>query len=284
VELPFPLIDVHTHLMPERLQRAVRDYFVAHGWPPQYDGSTEELVQKLLDAHVSRFVFMPYAHRADMSRSLNHWAANVQGIFAPHAIGFATFHPDDGAALPELAEEAFGHLQLKGAKLHPYVGKFDMDDPRLDPVYARAIEHRAIILIHAGRQPEPNEFVGARAFGRLMRRFPHLRVIVAHAGADEFEAFFNVCERYEDVFVDTAMVFNNYLGGPPPIERVLEFQDRVLYGSDFPNIPYSIEDAIQAILALRLGRTLEEKLLSTNAARVLGLDTRDLVVSGSTSA
>jgi predicted TIM-barrel fold metal-dependent hydrolase len=68
------------------------------------------------------------------------------------------------------------------------------------------------------------------------------------------------------------MVFNNFLGGPPPIERVLEFQDRVLYGSDFPNIPYTLEQSLQTILDLRLGRTLEEKLLSTNAARVLGLD------------
>jgi predicted TIM-barrel fold metal-dependent hydrolase len=277
VKLPYPVIDVHTHLMPERLQRAVRDYFVAHGWPPHYDGSTEQLVQALLDSGVRRFVFMPYAHRADMSRSLNHWVANVQGIFAPHAIGFATFHPDDDALLPELADEAFGRLQLKGAKLHPYVGKFHLDDPRLNPVYHRAIERDVVLLIHAGRQPEPSEYVGARAFGRLMHRFPRLKVIVAHAGADEFEAFFDLCARYEGVFLDTAMVFNNYLGGPPPIGRVLEFQDRVLYGSDFPNIPYALQSSIEAILALRLGRTLEEKVLCTNAARVLGLDTREVM-------
>jgi predicted TIM-barrel fold metal-dependent hydrolase len=46
----------------------------------------------------------------------------------------------------------------------------------------------------------------------------------------------------------------------------------VLYGSDFPNIPYTLEQGLQTILDLRLGRTLEEKLLSTNAARVLGID------------
>jgi predicted TIM-barrel fold metal-dependent hydrolase len=179
--------------------------------------------------------------------------------------------------LPELAEEAFGRLQLKGAKLHPQVGQFALDDPRLDPVYERAIEHDAVLLVHAGRQPVPGYHLGARTFGRLMRRFPRLRVIVAHAGADEFEAFFDLCERYEGVFLDTALVFNtDFLGGPPPIGRILEFQDRVLYGSDFPNIPYTVEDAIQAILDLRLGRALEEKLLSTNAARVLGLDTRTM--------
>jgi predicted TIM-barrel fold metal-dependent hydrolase len=257
--------------MPERLFAAVRAYFRAHLWHPRYDAPTEELVKTLLEAGVSRFVFMPYAHRANMSRSLNHWVANVQTTFAPHAIGFGTFHPDDEEALPELVDEAFVQLGLRGAKLHPQVGQFALDDPRLDPLYERAIERGALVLIHAGRRPEPNDHVGARAFARLMRRFPRLKVIVAHSGADEFDAFFDLCGIYEGVFLDTAMVFNKFLGGPPPIQRVLEFQDRVLFGSDFPNIPYRLESAIQSILDLRLGRALEEKLLSTNAARLLNL-------------
>jgi uncharacterized protein len=270
--LPFPIIDIHTHLMPERLFQAVRAYFRAHLWHPRYEGPIEELVETLLAGGVSRFVFMPYAHRAGMSRSLNHWVANVQATFAPHAIGFGTFHPEDEALLPELVDEAFVRLKLRGAKLHPQVGRFGLDDPRLDPLYERAIEYGAVLLIHAGRLPEANEHVGSRPFGRLMRRYPRLKVVVAHAGADEFDAFFDLCGLYEGVYLDTAMVFNKFLGGPPPIQRVIEFQDRVLFGSDFPNIPYRFESAIQGILDLRLGRTLEEKLLFTNAARLLGLD------------
>jgi uncharacterized protein len=269
---PFPIIDIHTHLMPERLSKAVRAYFRAHLWHPRYDAPAEELVKTLLASGVNRFVFMPYAHRGEMSRSLNHWVANAQSAFAPYGIGFGTFHPDDGELVPSLADEAFGKLGLRGAKLHPQVGRFGLDDPRLDPLYERAVAHGALLLIHAGRRPEPNEHVGARAFARLMRRFPRLNVIVAHSGADEFDAFFDLCGLYDGVYLDTAMVFNKFLGGPPPIQRVLEFQDRVVYGSDFPNIPYRVESAIQSIFDMRLGRALEEKLLCTNAARILGLD------------
>lgn len=277
--LPFPIIDIHTHLMPERLFNAVRAYFRANMWYPRYDGPIEELVGALLATGLSRFVFMPYAHRGDMARSLNHWVANVQTTFAPNAIGFGTFHPEDGELLPSLVDEAFGALGLRGAKLHPQVGRFAMDDSRLDPLYASAQERGTLLLIHAGRRPEPSEYVGARAFGRLMRRFPRLKVIVAHAGADEFDDFFDLLGVYEGVSLDTAMVFNRYLGGPPPIRRVLEFQDRVVFGSDFPNIPYRWETALQAILDLRLGRALEEKLLCTNAARLLELDTKELTAS-----
>jgi predicted TIM-barrel fold metal-dependent hydrolase len=274
--LTHPIIDVHTHLMPERLFRAVRTYFRAHLWHPRYDAPAEELVQTLLASGVRRFVFMPYAHRGGMARSLNHWVANVQTTFAPHGIGLGTFHPDDGELIPELASQAFVQLGLRGAKLHPQVGRFALDDPRLDPLYERVIEHDALLLVHAGRRPEGGEHVGARAFSRLMRRFPALKVVVAHSGADEFDAFFDLCGIYDNVYLDTAMVFNRFLGGPPPIQRILEFQDRVLYGSDFPNIPYRVESAIQSVLDLRLGRALEEKLLFTNAARLLGLDPTSL--------
>ena len=275
--LSVPLIDFHTHLMPERLFQAVRAYFHAHLWRPRYEAPTEELVQALLEAGVDRFVFMPYAHRGNMARSLNHWVANVQSTFSPHAIGFATFHPEDDEALPGLVDEAFGALRLRGAKLHPQVGRFALDDARLDPLYERAVDYGAILLVHAGRRPQASEQVGARTFGRLMRRYPALRVVVAHAGADEFEAFFDLCGLYDELYLDTAMVFNKYLGGPPPIGRVLEFQDRVLYGSDFPNIPYTLDAAIQAIRSLHLGRALEEKLLCTNAARLLGLDPAEIL-------
>ena len=276
MDLPYPLVDVHTHLMPERLFAAVRTYFRAHLWHPRYDGPPSDLVQVLLELGVARFVFMPYAHREGMSRSLNHWVANVKSIFAPHAIGFGTFHPDDAEALPHLAREAFKTLQLSGAKLHPQVGHFAVDDPRLYPVYEQAVEYGAIMLMHAGRVPDGSDHVGARAFSRMMRRFPSLKVIVAHAGADEYDAFFDLCGLYEGMYLDTAMVFSRYLGGPPPVQRILEFQDRVLYGSDFPNIPYDVRDGVQAILDLRLGRALEEKLLCTNAARLLGLDPAEL--------
>jgi len=55
IQLDHPLIDIHTHLMPERLFQAVRTYFRAHLWHPRYDAPIDELVQTLLASGVSRF-------------------------------------------------------------------------------------------------------------------------------------------------------------------------------------------------------------------------------------
>src|SRR6202158_6438766 len=61
--LPYPLIDIHTHLMPERLFQAVRAYFRAHLWHPRYEGPIDELVETLLAGGGSRVVLLAYAHQ-----------------------------------------------------------------------------------------------------------------------------------------------------------------------------------------------------------------------------
>lgn len=254
--------------MPERLAQAARAALRRDWWHPRYQGDTSKLVQELLDGGVDRFLFGASAHRGEMAQSLNYWAANVQETFAPRALGLATFHPEDAPSVGLLADEAFGKLRLAGASLYPHVGRFHLDDRRLYPLYERLVERKAVLFLHGGRRPEASAYNGAVEVASILRRYPALRLIVAHMGADEFDAFFDLCEGYEHVHLETAMVFNKHLGGPPPLERVLEYQDRVLFGSAFPFLPFSLATAIAAIRDLRLGVGLETKIFHTNAARV----------------
>ena len=116
-------------------------------------------------AGCSRFVFMPYAHRAGMSRSLNHWVANVQATFAPHAIGFGTFHPEDDALLPGAGRRSLRAARAcAGPSCIPRSGDSGWTIRGWTRCTNAPIEHGALLLIHAGRRPEANEHVGARAF------------------------------------------------------------------------------------------------------------------------
>ena len=254
--------------MPERLHRAVHDYFVPHGWPPRYDGSNRtSSYRTLLDADVTRFVFMPYAHRGDMSRSLNHWVANVQGIFAPHAIGLGAFHPTTTGSYRSWPTRRSVGTAAEGRKLHPIVGKFDMDDPRLDPGDHRAMEHRRDPAVTPVRQPEASEYVGARAFGRLMRRFPRLQRDRRACRRRRIRGLFRSVRALRRRVSGHRTGVQQPSGRTAAIGRVLEFQDRVLYGSDFPNIPHSVDDAVQAILNLRLGRTSKKSVFDERGPR-----------------
>lgn len=105
-----------------------------------------------------------------------------------------------------------------------------------------------------------------------MRRFPDLLAVVAHLGADEMEAFFDLARLFDRLYLDTSLIYCDQFPWRPRLERVVEFQDRLLYASGFPLSPGDLRQGVDGLKRLGLGPGIEAKLFYTNAARVLGLD------------
>jgi hypothetical protein len=263
-----PILDFHTHLFPTGLFRAIWRYFDEHLWTVRYQGETDDLVATLLASGVERFVFSSYAHKPAIARDLNRWSAETARRH-PQATALGTFHPLDD--VEGLAEEAFDDLGLAGFKVHCQVQRCYPDDPGLLPAYRAAEQRGKLCLIHSGRAPEPSPYADAHRFERLLRRYPGLTFVAAHMGADEFDRYFDLMAIYDNLYLDTTMVFTGLHPWSPRIGGLIEFQDRILYGSDFPNLPYDLTTGVRGILALELGRGIEDKILYTNAARLLGL-------------
>lgn len=263
-----PVIDFHTHLFPPAIFEAIWRYFEVHLWPVRYRGETDELVDLLLASGIQRFVFSTYAHKPALARELNRWSARIAHRH-PAAIPFGTFHPLDDVA--GLAAEAFGRLRLAGFKIHCQVQRCYPDDPGLLPAYRAAEQSGKICLIHTGRWPEASRYCDARRLERVLRRFPDLVVVVSHMGADQFERYFDLLALYPNLHLDTTLVFSGLQPTAPRVSRMIEFQDRILYGSDFPYLPHDVTSGVRGILALELGPEIEDKILYQNAARLLGL-------------
>jgi len=76
------------------------------------------------------------------------------------------------------------------------------------------------IILHAGAVADGSgneEWCGPDPVLRLLDRFPGLRLVIAHLGAPDHDAFVALAERNEGVWLDTAMVFTDppYLGPSP---------------------------------------------------------------------
>jgi hypothetical protein len=57
------------------------------------------------------------------------------------------------------------------AKVHLQVGKFEANDPRLDPAWAALAAHRVPVVLHTGAVPDGSggeEFCGVRHVARLL--------------------------------------------------------------------------------------------------------------------
>src|SRR3990172_5558560 len=104
-------------------------------------------------------------------------------------------------------------------------------------------------MLHVGTLPYRDAYTGVAGFRRLMDRFPRLRVCVAHMGCFEHEAFLALTERFEHLYVDTTMALAPsavpFVGAEPggiTDATLLAHQDRILFGSDFPLIPYDYDE------------------------------------------
>jgi uncharacterized protein len=273
VGLP-PVVDAHVHLFPDRVFEAVWRWFDDYGWPIRYKLHTPEVVSFLLSRGVSRVVALHYAHRPGMARALNAYVAEVARA-EPRVLGLATVLPGEEGAV-SILEEAFA-LGLRGVKLHCHVQCFAPDAPELHEIYAACARAGRPLVMHAGREPSSPQYkcdtyalCGAERVERVLKDHPTLKLCIPHLGADEFDAYARLLERHDNLWLDTTMTVAGYFPVPLPRGALQVRPERVLYGTDFPNIPYAWDRELKTLLGLKLGDEVLAGVLGQNALRLYG--------------
>jgi hypothetical protein len=269
-----PAVDVHVHLHPPRLARAIERHFVDHhGWVAGHSFEPAAVAATLAAHGVERFCVFSYAHRPGLARGINAWLAETARRL-PGAVALGTVHVED-PDLPGVGAEALDTLRLVGFKLHCSVQRFAADDRRLDPLYERLQAEGRPLVIHAGTMPYRDGWTGIARFEAVMKRFPRLRACVAHLGCFEPERFLALTADYPHLYVDTAMALApsaaRWVGdpGPIPTDLLLRHQDRILHGSDFPLTPYPYEEEYRWALDRGLPAEVRRKIFRDNALRFL---------------
>ncbi|WUH54266.1 amidohydrolase [Streptomyces sp. NBC_00442] len=274
------LVDVHTHFMPERVLKKVWEYFDSAGelvggveWPITYREDEAERVRLLREEFgVRAFTSMLYPHKAGMARWLNEWAVGFAAR-TPDCLHTATFFPEPG--VESHVREALG-AGARVFKSHVQVGGYDPADPLLDPVWGVLAESGTPVVIHCGSGPAPGKYTGPGPVGRVLARHPRLRLIVAHMGMPEYADFLDLAGTYRSLMFDTTMAFTDFSerSAPFPVRergRLLDLGDRILLGTDFPNIPYPYVHQLDALEGLGLGDDWLRAVCHDNAARLFAL-------------
>jgi predicted TIM-barrel fold metal-dependent hydrolase len=268
--LPQPLVDFHVHLFPDRLFDAIRRQFVTnYGWNVLHPLYWRECIAYLREQGVGPVVYSNYAHRKDIARGLNDWNLNILTEL-PELYCFAAFHPDDKDSLA-MAADLLDHPRILGFKLHLLVQRFYADDERLFPLCELVMAKRKRLLFHVGTGPVGNAFVGVAPFRRLLARYPDLPAIVAHMGSLEYGAFGELLADHPGIYMDTAFAFLTQLGSMFDLGKdFLETnRERILYGSDFPNILFPREDEIDILLGFGLSQIFYDAVFRDNGLRLI---------------
>jgi predicted TIM-barrel fold metal-dependent hydrolase len=266
-----PVIDAHVHLFPDRLFEAIWRWFDEHGWPIRYKLKTPQVIEFALSRGVERIVALHYSHKPGMARAMNEYMASIVRE-NPQVTGLATVFPGEPDT-KAILEEAFA-AGLAGVKLHCHVQCFGVDDPILADVYETCILHDKPVLIHAGREPsgagykcDPHELCHADRTAAVLRGYPKLRLCVPHLGIDEVAGYTALLERHDNLWLDTTMALADYFPEDEACFRLVEARpDRIMYGTDFPNIPYAWDRELRRLTARGLPQNALAAILRGTAA------------------
>ena len=250
------VIDVHTHFLPEPVMAKVWAYFDAAGdnygvdWPITYRWADDQRLAHLRAMGIRRFTSLVYAHKPGMAQWLSTWSLDfAQQV--PECVPTATFYPEAGVA--DYVARSLG-AGARIYKVHLQVSDFDPRDPILDAVWGALSDAGVPALIHCGSAPLPGRYTGVGPISDVLRRFPRLPVIIAHLGAAEFGEFLDIVASRPLTWLDTTMGLTDFMQAmtPYPPERLpqlrsLSADGKVLFGSDFPNIPYPYAHQVQVL-------------------------------------
>ncbi|MFO0659961.1 MAG: amidohydrolase family protein [Polyangiaceae bacterium] len=269
------VVDAHVHLFPPPVFEAIWRWFDTHAWPIRYRLYSEQVIEFLLARGVFSFCALHYSHRPGMARLLNRYVSEIARAHS-QVIPLATVLPGEPDAV-DVLREAFDTLGARGVKLHCHVQQMAADDARLDEIYAYCEAVERPILIHAGREPSFSAYgVDCRALlastqiARVLERHPKLKLVVAHLGADEFVEYEALLDDYDNLWLDTTMTLGEYFQVTPQATLFPGRASRLLYGSDFPNLPYAWDRELTRAVAAPMSEPERRALLSENALRLFG--------------
>ena len=243
--------------------------------PIRYRIGVTEAVRTLREGGVGRMVALPYAHKPGMARALNDFTLVISREH-PEIVPCCTVFPGEEGA-EEILEEALAG-PFAGVKIHSHVMRVAPDDERLDPVFRACARHQKPLVIHCGREPASEGYgidvraiSGAARLRRALARHPDTICIVPHLGWDEPAEFEAMLDEFEHLYLDTTMAIAGWFPGGPDPEMLRRRPDRILYGTDFPNLPYEWSRELDVVRALRLPASDEARVLGGTAARLFGI-------------
>jgi hypothetical protein len=266
------IIDAHVHLFPPRVFDAIWRWFDRHAWNIRYRLHADEVIAHLSAHGIDRFVGLAYSHVPEMARELNRFMAELAAAHPRTLIPLGTVlpgEPDEAAIIDEALA-----LGLRGFKLHCHVQKLAPDDARLDVVYRRAADAGVPVVIHAGRAPcldgygvDTRALCSVDATRRMLERHPRLKLLVPHLGADEELAYLALLDDFPNLHLDTTMTLGDWFARPLAPEILTRHADRILYGTDFPNLPYEWDRELRW-LQTHIPEPARSQILGGNASRL----------------
>ena len=239
--------------------------------------SSDELVELMNEAEITKAVLQAEFEYGDY-KAFNQRVAEIVERYPDKLIGFGSVDPRDGMVAVRELERTIKDLGLKGLNLQPWVYGLPPNNKKYYPLYAKCVEFNVPVTIHTGINfsLDRNMNVGRPLYlDEVAHDFQELKLVLNHVGWPWVTESVAVAWRNPNVYLEIGGIAPKYMAMPGTgwdpliIYANSLLQDRVLFATDWPIIPF--QRAVDEFKNWPLKQEVKEKILYKNAQRLLGL-------------
>ena len=259
-------------------------------WAQPAGGRTRELLPEVVrlfeksgSAHLLDQRLTPEQTVAEMDKAgveklmLAAWCRPERWVFSNDEIAaYTRAFPERfvGVATVDLSKPlaAVRELGCKALRIVPWLWKLPPNHRLYYPLYVKCIEldipfctqvgHTGPLMPSETGRPVPY-------LDEVALDFPELRIVAGHIGHPWTDEMIGLAWKHDNVYIDTSAYLPRYY--PAQLLQFLQSygQDKVLFGSNFPQL--SLSRCMSQVRELGLAAEIEAKFLQQNARRVFTL-------------
>jgi uncharacterized protein len=277
------IVDVHSHVMryPEHIDEAFMDGLRVARPGVKIDITVEFDPFMAAMAPCDRVIVFGLRGLKTGLHIPNEHVAQFVARAPQKLIGFMSIDPNEPEWRDDF-ERSRSDLKLKGVKLGPIYAGFDPTDPALDPLYAGCVKHNLPVLIHVGTsfvRFGPLEWSRPILIDAVARKFPDLKIIMAHLGHPWEGETIAVIRKHPNVYSDVSALHYRPWQLYHSLMLAQEYgaMNKLLFGSDYPfTTPAATMEGLRTINRFTGGTALPrvneqslEELINRDAVRLL---------------
>jgi predicted TIM-barrel fold metal-dependent hydrolase len=218
------IIDAHVHITDNGKFRDI-----------DWNATLESLLKEMKRADIGKAVLMPFPPYTN-----NKYIANICREKPDIFIGFGHFDNFSESNIKKQFKE-FIKWGFKGIKIHPSSQGISLRDKRLDIIFKLCQNNGFCVVIDSFLRSSKIllEEMTPYEIDRIAKKYPNLKIIIAHMGASRVMDALFVAKSNKNVYLEASIILDYFKGSSIIYDAEYAFRhldQKIVFGSDFPEI------------------------------------------------
>jgi len=237
-----------------------------------------DLLTQMDNAGIDHAVVHAEYEVGDQADSLNRVVADLVTQYPDRFSGIGTISMSGFSIKKALRQiNQCAEMGLLGLSIEPAFFGMHLNEKKLYPIYAKAMEKNLLVALHTGINYTTNQPMAGEnpiLLDEIACDFPDLTIVASHGGWPWISEMVAVARKHPQIYIEFGGLAPKYIGsqgtGWEVMYRFMNsvLKDQILYGTDWPTMDH--QRTVKEWEAIELKLEVRKALMVGNARKLIG--------------